>query len=39
MIIGITMYNEETDEFIHTIRGVQQGMIDIFKDEVEKNSL
>lgn len=36
MAIGITMYNEKTPEFERTFRGIVQGLVDIFNDEVNQ---
>ena len=35
MAIGITMYNENWDLVMRTLKGVAQGILDIYKDEVD----
>ena len=35
LAIGITMYNENWELFMRTIRGVCQGLIDIYNDELK----
>jgi len=35
LAIGITMYNENWELFIRTIRGVCQGIVDIYNDELK----
>ena len=34
MAIGITMYNENWDLVMRSIKGLAQGILDIYKDEV-----
>ena len=35
MAIGITMYNENWDLVMRTLKGIGQGILDIYKDEVD----
>jgi hypothetical protein len=35
MAIGITMYNEEWHLVTRTLKGVAQGILDIYRDEVD----